>query len=253
MNKRLLIPIPSLGFDPSETAIPWKLLKERSIEIVFATPDGKMGKADVRMLNGEKLGPLKKLLIARNDAINAYLEMEQSKEFQHPIAYSDISEAAFDAILLPGGHDKSVRPYLESEILQQVVVDFFRKNKPVAAVCHGVVLAARSKYPETGKSVLFGYKTTSLLEQQELLAYRLTKWWTDDYYLTYPGLTVEHEVKSVLQSQEDFKCGPKPILRDDPNHLERGFVCSDRNYLSARWPGDIYSFSNALFQLITKN
>lgn len=36
--KKMLIHIPSLGFKPSETAIPSELLKENNFEIVFALP-----------------------------------------------------------------------------------------------------------------------------------------------------------------------------------------------------------------------
>ena len=48
--KRILIPIPSYGFDPTEVAIPWKLISEKDFEIVFITPDGKKASADIHML-----------------------------------------------------------------------------------------------------------------------------------------------------------------------------------------------------------
>lgn len=79
------------------------------------------------------------------------LEMEKSKAFCNPIKYSEIKENDFDAILLPGGHDKGVKEYLESKILQQLIADFFKAQKPVAAICHGVVLVARSVDSKTKK------------------------------------------------------------------------------------------------------
>ena len=36
----ILIPLPLAGFDPTETAVPWKVLSERGHKITFATPDG---------------------------------------------------------------------------------------------------------------------------------------------------------------------------------------------------------------------
>lgn len=149
-----------------------------------------------------------------------------------------------------GGHDKGAKEYLESKLLQQLIVAFFKAKKPVAAVCHGVVLVARSIDADTGKSVLHNYKTTSLLKSQELLAYNLTRLWLKDYYLTYPGLTTEDEVRSVLSKQEHFIKGPTPILKDSPKDLKRGFVVRDRNYLSARWPGDIYNFSIEFIKMV---
>jgi len=125
-----------------------------------------------------------------------------------------------------------------------------RKEKPVAAICHGVVLAARSIDPDTKKSVISDYKTTCLLKSQEMAGYNLTRLWLKDYYLTYPGLTVEDEVKSVLTNTDNFLLGPKPVLRDDMAHLQRGFTVRDRNYLSARWPGDAYNFSLAFIEML---
>ena len=139
---------------------------------------------------------------------------------------------------------------MESEVLQHLVVDFFVAQKPVGTICHGVVLAARSINSDTEKSVIHNYKTTSLLKSQELLAYNLTRLWLKDYYLTYPEITVEDEVKSVLSDSDNFLKGPTPLFRDNYNHLERGFVVKDRNYLSARWPGDAYNFSLEFIRMV---
>jgi len=247
---KVLIPIPSYGFDPSEAAIVWKLLAGKGHDIVFSTPDGQKAKADSCMLTGEKLGIFKPILRARRDAVIAYDEMQEDAAFCSPIKYADVRSDDFDAIFLPGGHDKRIREYLESQLLQNVVTDFFAAKKPVAAICHGVVLVARSNNPETGKSVLFDYKTTALLKSQERLAYNMTRLWLHDYYLTYPEITVEDEVKAVLSDSENFITGPKPLARDSMDRLDRGFVVKDRNYLSARWPGDVYNLSISFAKLL---
>ncbi|MCK5052349.1 MAG: DJ-1/PfpI family protein [Candidatus Cloacimonetes bacterium] len=248
--KKILIPLPSYGFDPTEVAIPWKLISEQGMKIVFITPEGKKASADIRMLMGKNLGIWKSVLRAGQDAVDAYHKMEKTDSFCNPHKYIDVYVEDFDAILLPGGHDKGVKEYLESEVLQQHVVDFFVAQKPVGAICHGVVLAARSINPDTQKSVIHNYKTTSLLKSQELLAYNLTRLWLKDYYLTYPEVTVEDEVKSVLSDSNNFLKGPTPFLRDSYNHLKRGFVVRDRNYLSARWPGDAYNFSLEFIKMV---
>ncbi len=240
---KILIPLPSYGFDPTEAAIPWKLLTENNFKIVFATPKGEKATGDKLMLKGEHLGIWKKLLAARQDAIDAYYEMENSIEFCNPIKYKDANETIFDGILLPGGHDKGVKEYLESSILQQLIVNFFKANKPVGAICHGVVLLAKSIDTSTNKSVLYNYKTTALLKKQELTGYNLTRLWLDDYYLTYPELTVEDEVKSVLSNSNNFIEGSLPIFKDKLDKLQRGFCFRDKNYVSARWTGDVYNFS----------
>ena len=250
--KKILVPMPSYGVDPTEVAIPWKLLSQMNYEFTFITPDGNKATPDSAMLNGDRLGIWTSLLKARKDAFDACKEMEQTAEFCSPSRYDEVSAEDFDALLLPGGHDKRVREYLESKVLQNLVVAFFAAEKPVAAICHGVVLAARSIDPNTKKSIISDYKTTCLLKSQEMAGYNLTRLWLKDYYLTYPGLTVEDEIKSVLDSIENFQKGPQPLLRDDMAHLNRGFTVRDRNYLSARWPGDAYNFSLAFIKMLEK-
>jgi protease I len=248
--KKILIPLPSYGFDPTEAAIPWKILKQKGMQIFFATPKGKKANCDQLMLKGEKLGIWKKILMARVDAVQAYMAMEQDSAFCNPLSFSELKDNDFDVLVLPGGHDKGVREYLESGLLQDLVSKYFVEKKPIAAICHGVVLVARSVFPGTRESVIHDYKTTALLSSQELGAYQLTRLWLKDYYLTYPQMSVEKEVRSVLSSKENFVPGPMPFLRDDPVHLSRGFTVMDRNYLSARWPGDAYSFSMELTKMI---
>ena len=247
---RLLIPIPTYGFDPTEVAIPWKVFSSKGIDVVFATPNGEKATTDSLMLHGKRLGIWKPLLRARQDAVDAYTEMDAHDSFCRPLKYTDAQAEDFDALFLPGGHDKGVREYLESEVLQALVADFFGAEKPVGAICHGVVLAARSMNPETGKSVIHDYKTTALLKSQELSAYKMTRLWLKDYYLTYPDITVEDEVTSALSDSGNFNRSPTPILRDSPDHLERGFVVEDRNYLSARWPGDAYSIATKMAEML---
>ncbi len=247
---KVLMPLPKYGFDPTEVAIPWELLSKGGIEVVFATPDGQQAAADRLMLTGDKLGILKPLLKARGDAVVAHDNMIKVSSFCHPLDYVAVRHESFDALYLPGGHDKGVREYLESELIQNLVAEFFAAGKPVAAICHGVIVAARSADPNTGKSVIHDFKTTALLKSQELAAYNLTRLWMGDYYLTYPGTTVEDEVKSAMSDPRNFEQGPTPVLRDSLNHLDRGFVVKDRNYLSARWPGDVYKLSLELVNMV---
>jgi protease I len=246
----VLIPLPIRDFDPTEAGVPWRLLRAQGHRVVFATPDGRPGEADPKMVTGEGLGILAPLLKADAVGRGAYLEMTQAAEFQKPISYAEIVAADFDALLLPGGHAPGMRPYLESALLQSVVAEFFERARPVAAICHGVLLAARSR-GSRGKSVLFGRKTTALTKTMELTAWALTRLYLGDYYRTYP-VTVEDEVRAALAHAGDFIVGPIPIRRDSPARPELGFTVHDGNYLSARWPGDAHRFGGEFAAMLTE-
>jgi len=249
-QRKVLMPLPSYDFDPTEAAITWKVLTQEGVDVHFATPDGKPAMADARMLYGTGLTLFKKILMARQDAVDACLEMYEDRNFQKPVPYRKVKETGFDGLVLPGGHAPGMRTYLEAPELQKLTVAFFQKKKPVGAICHGVVLAARSKRKD-GKSVLFGRKTTALLKKQEMAAFNLTRVWLGTYYRTYPDTTVEEEVTAALAKKSDFLHGPTPgVTRDAPDKMKRGFTVTDGNYISARWPGDAYNFARGFLKLL---
>ncbi len=245
---RILIPLPAQDYDPSEAAIPWKLLSARGHTLRFATPDGQPAQADPRMLDGNGLGIWRAVLRADTTARDAHAAMVQSEAFRQPIRYADIDDGTVDALLLPGGHAPGMKVYLESPRLQTLVAAQFAADKPVAAICHGVLLAARSKRAN-GKSVLHGRCTTGLTKQQEMTAWLMTAAWLGSYYRTYPT-PLQTEVQSLLARPQDFDVGPPPLMRDDLDHLGRGFSLRDGHYLSARWPGDAHAFALALAQML---
>ena len=245
----VLIAISTTDFDPTEAAIPWKILRDAGVQVRFATDTGLAGIADQRMLTGKGLGVLKPVLMANLSAREAYAQMRRDPAFKQPISYDEIQVDDYEGLILPGGHARGVIPYLEDRDLRAAIVEFFVRDLPVGAICHGVVAACRAVDPATGRSVLHGRKTTALLQRQERFAYNLTRWNLGRYYLTYPE-TVEAEVTATLQSSDDFHHGPLPMLRDSPDHLGRGFTVRDGNYLSARWPGDAYLFATEYLQML---
>jgi protease I len=234
------MPLPARDFDPTESGVPWKILRQSGHEIVFATPQGMPGRADERMLTGAGLAIWKPILVADHNGRLAYREMAASAAFGHPLPYADLATARFDALLLPGGHAPGMREYLESPALQSVVVQAFDAGKPVGAICHGVLLAARSRRAD-GRSVLYGHRTTALTRPLELTGWALTALWLGTYYRTYPE-TVQSEVTAALARPDDFVAGPLSVSRDAPSRLATGFALRDGNYLSARWPGDAHRF-----------
>jgi protease I len=248
---RVLIPLPSNDFDPTEAAVPWKMLKEAGHEVLIATPQGRVAHADPIMVTGEGLGWLAGLLRADPNGRAAHEELIASREFGAPLAYGQLTTASADALVLPGGHAPGMKEYLESVTLQKLIGEFFKQQRPVGAICHGVLLAARSPLPgsEGRRSVLWGRKTTALTSVLELSGWWLTRAWMGDYYRTYER-TVQAEVTAALASPDDFIVGPPALLRDSIANPGRGFVVRDENYVSARWPGDAHRFAIEFLKLL---
>jgi len=279
----VIVPIPRQDFDPSEAAVSWKVLTALGHTVRFATPDGKPGEADTLMLTGRGLDPwgfipglnrieaMGLIMRANRDARQAYRAMIADPAFLKPLRWEDVSAAEFDGLLLPGGHRaRGMREYLESPVLQRLIAEFFAADKPVAAICHGVLLAARSR-DAAGKSVLYGRKTTALTWTQERLAAatgRIVRFWDPDYYRTYPDepgqprgyMSVQQEVTRALANPEDFLDVPANapdrrkktggLSRDSMTDARPAWVVCDGNYVSARWPGDVHTFARRFSEVL---
>ena len=242
----VLFPLPDRDFDVTEVAVPWKLLVEAGHTPVFATEAGATPACDPLLITGVVFGKLG----ARPDAIALYRELETAPAFTSPRRWADCRADDFDALFLAGGHAQGMRQYLGSGLVQQLVAQFFASPKPVAAICHGVLVAARARRAD-GQSVLHGLRTTCLPKYMERSAYLATFWRRGRYYRTYPAY-VEDEVRAALARPEDFERGPRELskrgTRDDDTHA---FVVEDGRYVSARWPGDAYLIGKKLIERLS--
>ena len=238
MAKRVIIPLPDRDFDTTEVSIPWKHFVEAGLDVTFSTETGKMGQTDPRLLTGVIFGRLG----AKPDAIAAYRELEKTEAFRHPIPYESIDTQEYDLLLLPGGHAKGMRQYLESKVVQDKALEFFKQDKVVGAICHGVLVLARTVDPETGRSVLYGRKLTGLTKRLERAGYYLTSWRLGDYYRTYPEY-VEDETVKALEQSSDFVHG---------GSIRKPFVVEDGNLITARYPEDAHLFAQRLLDRLEK-
>lgn len=240
----VLMLLPRFDYDPTESAVPWAALVAAGHRVIFATPDGHPAHAD-RLLTDIGFGVLSPLLMPSREALESYQRMSSDSSFLHPIRHDAWRVAQFDALLIPGGHAPGMKTLLDSAAAQACVVESFRRDRLVAAICHGPVLLARSIDGATGRSVLHGRRSTALTQGLEYSAFFMTALSHGRYYRT-SNLSVEAEVKAALGGSQNFDRGPLPLRRDSMRNLAPGFALCDENYLSARWPGDACRFTHEL-------
>lgn len=232
----VLIPLPDADFDPTESATPWRVCVDRGWKATFATEHGKVAAADHRLLMGFVRGPLG----AGPMGLRDYKRMMAAPGYQTPIPYDTINVDDYDAVLLTGGHAAGMKQFLESKVLQEKVAGFFRQNKGVGAICHGLLVLARAVDPSTGKSVLYDYKTTSLTKGLEQIGYASTFWLLGRRFRTYDAY-VEDETRAALK---------------DPRQYSRGWlffphVVMDRNLVTSRyWLFDAVSYAAKFAEMV---
>jgi len=232
MTHSVLFPLPDRGFDITETAVPWKILSDAGLRVVFATEaGGSTPEADPTLFGGPLFGTLG----AKPEPIAWYREMETAPAFQTPISWKGLKAQDYAGLFLPGGHAPGMKPYLESVELQQLAARFVRQDRPVAAICHGVLVLARAV--DDQGPLLAGRKCTCLPRYMERSAWWLTRWQMGDHYRTYPAW-VQDEVEAAT---DGFQRGPISLVRrGTSDDHSAAFVVVDANLQTARWPGDAY-------------
>lgn len=245
---RILVPLPDEDFDITEVAVPWHVLTEAGHEVVFATQAGGVApRCDPLLKTGVVFGQLG----AEPEPLRLYGELERDPAFGAPVSWRTLSPEDYDGLLLPGGHAQGMRQYLEGAELLPHIATFFARDAPVAAICHGVLAAARAT-DERGRSVLAGRRTTCLPRYMEQLAWMSTAWKVGRYFRTY-DTWVEVEVRAALEDPAtQFERGPIHLFRrgsrDDDGPA---FVVRDGNYVSGRWPGDAWLLARTLDALLS--
>lgn len=234
--------LPDQDFDPTESAIPWQVLRAAGHTVCFATETGRPGRSDRRTLYGEGLPFWAGTLRCRPENRSVYEQMETDSEYRAPLSWAAVDPDEFDALVLPGGHAAGMKPYLESTEVQTIVRSFFEREAPVAAVCHGVLAVARTRTADEGRSVLYGRRTTGLTNFQEKIAIGITRHALGNHYRTYPQ-TVQDEVSALLASPGDFLTGGWLPRMGSEARPEVGFVVRDGHYVSARFPGDVHRWA----------
>lgn len=242
---RILIPLPDVDFDPTEVAVPWRTLTDAGHQIVFATERaGTVPAADRRLLNGVIFGKLG----AEDEPLRFYRQLAAADEFHQTIAWSDLDPTSFDGLILPGGHAPGMRQYLGSPILRDQVAAFWATGRPVGAICHGVLVLARTTDGK-GTPLLRDRNTTCLPKYMERTAYLATAWKLGRYYRTYPAYVAD-EVNQSLASSNQLRVGPSTLTKATATDARHAFVVQDGNYLSARWPGDAYLFASHFLTML---
>lgn len=144
------------GFWSEEFAAPYYALTEGGAEVTLASPLGGRPPLDPK----SELPEFQTEATKRFDADEALQE-----KLSHTLKLSDVNEEDYDAVFYPGGHgplwdltnDKNSIALIEA---------FYRKGKPVAAVCHapGVLRFVKN---EDGSPLVKGKQVTGFANTEE--------------------------------------------------------------------------------------
>lgn len=135
------------GFWTEELAAPYYALADNGVEITLASPQGGQPPIDPKSEDPS----------SQTDATRRMDNDELLKEkLKNTHKLSEVSSEDYDGIFYPGGHGP-LWDLAEDKVSQQLIIDFYTNNKPVAFVCHapGVLKDVKidGEYLVKGKNV----------------------------------------------------------------------------------------------------
>ncbi len=144
------------GFWIEEFAAPYYTLKDAGADVTLASPKGGQPPIDPKSAEPE----------AQTKATKRF---NSDKELQQLLAstkvLSEVKAGDFDAVFFPGGHGPLWDLTTDATSIQ-LVQDFWKAKKPVAAVCHAPAVLLNAKN-EDGEPLVMGKRVTGFANTEE--------------------------------------------------------------------------------------
>jgi putative intracellular protease/amidase len=144
------------GFWIEEFAAPYYTLADAGVNITLASPKGGQPPIDPKSA-------------APESQTEATRRFDNDKELQQLLAntkrLSEVSAAEFDAVFFPGGHGPLWDLTGDAQAIS-IIENFWKANKPVAAVCHAPAVLLNVK-AENGEPLVKGKKVTGFTNTEE--------------------------------------------------------------------------------------
>ncbi|MDX5483275.1 MAG: type 1 glutamine amidotransferase domain-containing protein [Hymenobacteraceae bacterium] len=144
------------GFWVEEFAAPYYVLADAGVDITLASPEG-----------GEPpIDPSSEAPGAQTEATERYNgDEELQNKLRNTKKLSEVNASDYDAVFYPGGHGP-LWDLTENNASIQLIEDFVRQQKPVAAVCHAPAVLTKVR-GESGEPLVKGKKVTGFTNSEE--------------------------------------------------------------------------------------
>lgn len=148
------------GYWAEELVVAHQTLTQGGKTVHIATPGGRKPTVDQVSLAAESAGGED-----RAQGFRDYLEKIDG-ELAHPLVLADVDAAAYDAVVMPGGHGPMADLYQDAD-LGRLLVSANRDGKIIAPFCHGPA-GLLSATDDDGGFAFKGRRLTVFTNEEEL-------------------------------------------------------------------------------------
>lgn len=141
---------PTTGVWFSEFSEPFNIFVEKGLNVTVASPKGGPAPVDPRGY------PSKEEIVGVRDAL---------ERLNATVHLSSVNPSDFDGIFMPGGHGPMF-DLASDTTLKQVIAQFWERQKPVGAVCHGPASLLNVALSD-GSNLLSGRRATGFSKSED--------------------------------------------------------------------------------------
>lgn len=154
-KKKVLVIASNLGLWAEELQGPWDALTRAGHEITLATERGITPLPLAFSVDPEFVDPQLNLKVNPPEVCERTKELLSSGAWDNPIKLKDARMADYDAIVIVGGPGSPLDVAGNAKV-HKLIVDAWKDDKLIGALCYAVGALVWARNPETGKSIISG-------------------------------------------------------------------------------------------------
>lgn len=154
-KKKVLVLASNLGLWAEELQGPWDALTGAGHEITLATERGITPLPLAFSVDPEFVDPQLNLKVNPEYVCTRTKELLATGAWDHPIKFSDASMDDYDAIVAVGGPGSPLDVSGNAKV-HKLIVDAWKQDKLIGALCYAVGALVWARNPDTGKSIIWG-------------------------------------------------------------------------------------------------
>jgi putative intracellular protease/amidase len=161
MGKKLIVCATNYGVWAEELQAPWDALRAAGHELTLATPRGRKPLPLVMSMDPSFMDPKQNYQVNPQAVCDRTKELVAGDEWANPVKFADLDMKDFDGIVMAGGLG-TMLDYANNIPLHTLVLDAYKSNKLVAAICYAVAALVFTRDPDNGhKSIISGKTVTA--------------------------------------------------------------------------------------------
>lgn len=159
--RRLLVVASNYGVWAEELQAPWDALSREGHRLTLATPLGKTPLPFAVSVDPDFVDPVQNYLVNPPEGCRRTEELVASGEWAHPMRLADAAMTDYDGLVIAGGPGADL-DLTNSGPLHRLILDAYRENKLIGAICFAVAALVMTRDPATGhRSIVHGRRITA--------------------------------------------------------------------------------------------